>query len=190
VRWCTASVTWSSLVGVAALAAGFAAGSTALVGFGLDSLVDGGASVALIWRLRHELHGERTGEEVERRAARIVGALLGVIALYLIARAVVSLAEHSAPSSTTVGLVLTAASIVALPILGLNKLRLSRTLASQALRADGVLSVAGAALAGAALAGIELSTVLGVWWADSVAALLIALVLARESLLTLRSGVV
>lgn len=188
VLWCAASVVWAVLVGAAALVAGFVASSTALVGFGLDSLVDGGASATLVWRFRHELHGERPGHELERQAARVVGALLGVIALYLIVRAVIALAEHSGPSSSTVGLILTAASIIVLPVLGANKLRLSRSLASQTLRADGVLSVAGAALAAAALIGLALSTSLDLWWADSIAALLIALMLGRESVLTLRAG--
>ena len=125
---------------------------------------------------------------MERQAARVVGALLGVIALYLIVRAVIALAEHSGPSSSTVGLILTAASIIVLPVLGANKLRLSRSLASQTLRADGVLSVAGAALAAAALIGLALSTGLDLWWADSIAALLIAVMLGRESVLTLRAG--
>jgi divalent metal cation (Fe/Co/Zn/Cd) transporter len=187
VRWSAASVAWAALVGAAALAAGFVASSTALIGFGLDSLVDGGASATLVWRFRHELHGERPGHELERRAAGIVGVLLGVIAAYLTTRAVIALAEHSGPSSSAVGLVLTATSIVVLPVLGLNKLRLARSLASQTLRADAVLSLAGAGLAGAALIGLVLSTGLDVWWADSIAALLIALVLARESVRTLRA---
>ena len=67
VLWCAASVVWAVLVGAAALVAGFVASSTALVGFGLDSLVDGGASATLVWRFRHELHGERPGHEWSAR---------------------------------------------------------------------------------------------------------------------------
>jgi divalent metal cation (Fe/Co/Zn/Cd) transporter len=178
---------WAALVGFASVAAGLASSSTALVGFGLDSLVDGGASVALFWRFRQEAHGHRPGHELERRAAGVVAVLLGLIALYLIVRASIALAEHQGPSASPVGIVVTSASVVVLPVLGLSKLRLSRSLGSQALRADGVLSTAGAALAAAALAGLALSSSLGLWWADSVAALLIAAVLAREGSVTWRS---
>ena len=188
IRWCAASVAWAALVGAAAIGAGLAAGSTALVGFGLNSLVDGGASVTLVWRFRQELQGLQPSHQVETRAARVVGALLALIALYLVVRASIALAEHSGPSASPLGITLSGASIAVLPVLGLNKLRLARSLGSQALRADGVLSAAGAALAAAALAGLALSTGLDLWWADSVAALLIALALVRESVLTLRSS--
>jgi len=174
-------------VGLAAIGSGVVSSSVALVGFGLDSLVDGGASVALVWRFQQEAHGDRPGHELERRAAGVVAALLGLIALYLAVRATIALTEHEGPSATPVGIVVTTASILVLPVLGLNKLRLSRLLDSQALRADGVLSTAGAALAAAALAGLALSEGGGHWWADSVAALLIAAVLVRESVLTWRS---
>jgi len=188
ILWCSASVAWAAIAGIASLVAGFVSGSTALVGFGLDSTLDGGASATLVWRFRREAHGQRPGDQLERRAARIVGILLLLVAAYLILRAVVALADHSGPSSSPVGLTLTAASVLVLPVLGSRKLRLAGPLGSQALRADGVLSVAGAALAAAALAGLALSTSLDLWWADSVAALLIAVTLAREGMLTLQSA--
>ena len=175
-------------MGAASVAAGAAAGSIALVGFGLDSLVDGGASATLVWRFREEEHGHRPSHELERRAAQVVGALLAVIAVYLAVRASVALAEESGPDGSVVGVVLTAGSIVVLPVLSIAKLRLSRSLESQALRADGVLSGAGAALAAATLIALALSTSFDWWWADSAAALLIAAVLGRESVITLRAS--
>jgi len=176
------------MAGGASLIAGFAAGSTALVGFGLDSMLDGGASATLVWRFRREERGARPARELERTAARIVGVLLALVAAYLVVRAAVALAQGSGPSGTAVGVTLTAASVLILPGLGTRKLRLAGPLRSQALRADGVLSAAGAALAAAALISLALSTGLDLRWADSVAALLIALILVRESLLTLRAG--
>jgi divalent metal cation (Fe/Co/Zn/Cd) transporter len=186
ILWCSASVAWAAVAGIASLVAGFVAGSIALVGFGLDSILDGGASATLVWRFRQEAQGQCPGDQLERRAARIVGILLLLVAAYLILRAVVALVEHSGPSASPVGLTLAAASGLVLPVLGSRKLRLAGPLGSQALHADGVLSVAGAALAAAALAGLALSTSLDLWWADSVAALLIAVTLARESVLTLQ----
>lgn len=118
----------------------------------------------------------------------MVGALLAVIAVYLAVRASFALAEESGPDGSLVGVVLTGASIVVLPVLSIAKLRLSRSLESQALRADGVLSGAGAALAAATLIALALSTSFDWWWADSAAALLIAAVLGRESVITLRAS--
>jgi divalent metal cation (Fe/Co/Zn/Cd) transporter len=188
VRWCTASLTWSALVGIAALIAGRAADSTALLGFGLESLLDGGASAMLVRRFTHELNGHEAPHHLERTAARVIGTLLGLIVLYLVARAAHALATHHEPSTTAVGVSLSAASIVVLPILARAKLRLARALASPALRADGVLSAGGTGLAAATVIGLALSTGLGLWWADSVAALAIAATLARESVGTLRAS--
>jgi divalent metal cation (Fe/Co/Zn/Cd) transporter len=186
VRWCAASVVWALLVGATSVAAGLAAGSTALVGFGLDSLVDGGASATLVWRFTHERRGTRSAELLERRAARIVGGILLVIGVYLVARATVALAEASGPESSPLGMTLTAASVLVLPVLASAKLRLAVALRSRALRADGVLSGAGAALAAAALLGLALSTGIDWWWGDAVAALFIAAALLREGVGTLR----
>jgi divalent metal cation (Fe/Co/Zn/Cd) transporter len=188
VRWSGASLAWALLVGGASVVAGVIAASTALVGFGLDSLLDGGASAVLLWRFREELRGHPHSHRLEQRAARVVGVLLTLIALYLVIRSSIALSDHTAPSASTVGLILTGASLFVLPVLAIAKLRLSERLGSRALRADAFLSGAGAALAAAALIGLALSTGLDLWWADSVAALLIAVMLSRESILTLRAS--
>ena len=178
---------WALLVAFASLAAGFAANSTALVGFGLSSFVDGTASLVLVQRFRHERLDLRPSDELERRAVQAIGVILILIAVYLAVRAVIALAEGSGPESSPLGVVLTTASVLVLPFLARAKLRLAGPLESQALRADGVLSAAGAGLAGATLAGLALTTTLDWWWADSVAALTIATVLLREGSLTLQS---
>jgi divalent metal cation (Fe/Co/Zn/Cd) transporter len=180
IRWCALSVGWALLVGAASLAAGLAAGSTALVGFGLNSLVDGTASTILVWRFRQERLGLRTSAELERRAALVVGVILVLIAFFLAARAFAALADQEGAESSALGIALTSASMLVLPLLATMKLRLARSLASQALRADGVLSGAGAVLAAATLIGLVLNSTLDWWWADSVAALLIAAALLRE----------
>jgi divalent metal cation (Fe/Co/Zn/Cd) transporter len=187
IRWCALSVAWALLVAVTSLAAGFAADSTALVGFGLASLLDGTASSVLVRRFRHERLDLRPSDELERRAAQAIGAVMFLIAGYLAVRAVIALADGSGPESSALGVVLTGASILVLPVLAVAKLRLAKPLASQALRADGVISAAGAVLAAATLLGLVLNTALDLWWADSIAALLIAVVLAREGGLTLQS---
>ena len=188
IRWSAVSVAWGVLVGATSLGAGVSAESVALVGFGLDSLVDGAVSVILVWRFRHERLSTRSVEELERRAARLVGVALALIAVYLAVRGVAALAEGAGPESSPLGLALTTASVVFLPVLSRAKLRLARPLESQALRADGILTAAAAALAAATLLALAADAALGWWWADSVAALLIAATLLRESTLTLHTN--
>ena len=188
VRWSAVSLAWASLTGAASVGAGLIASSSALVGFGLNSLLDGGASAVLVWRFSEELRGHPHSHRLEQRAARLIGFLLAVIAIYLVVRSVVALAGHHGPSASTVGLILTGASLFVLPVLARAKLRISRRLGSRALRADAFLSGAGATLAAAALLGLALSTGLDLWWADSVAAILIAVGLMREGVLTMRAS--
>lgn len=187
ISWSALSVAWALLVAVMSLAAGFAANSTALVGFGLSSLVDGIASTILVRRFRHERLDLKPSDELERRAAQGIGVILLLIGVYLSIRAVMALADESRPDASSLGIVLTSASVIVLPVLAMAKLRLAGPLGSQALRADGVLSAAGALLAAATLCALALEVVLDLWWADSIAALLIAAILLREGTLTLRS---
>ena len=188
IRWCALSVAWAAVAGASAVVVGLEAGSVALVGFGADSITDGLASGVLVWRFRRERSGERDVHLVEHRAAQAVGAILILIALYVSASAVAALAEHSAPDRSTAGLVLTAASILVLPVLARAKLRLSGSLHSRALRGDGVLSLAGAVLAGITLASLALNAALGWWWSDSIAALVIAALLLREGWRTTKAS--
>jgi divalent metal cation (Fe/Co/Zn/Cd) transporter len=186
IRWSVGSVAWGLLVGCGSLAAGLSADSTALVGFGLSSLVDGIASCVLVWRFRHEQLGTRAIHEVERRAAYVIGTILMVVALYVTAKATFALFQHSGPGTSSLGIVLTGASFLVLPVLSRAKLRLARPLGSRALRADGVLSGAGAVLAAAVLTGLALDDLFDLWWADSVVAIGIAVALVREGGLSVR----
>jgi divalent metal cation (Fe/Co/Zn/Cd) transporter len=183
VWWCGLSVVWTVLAGATALIAGLVVGSVALIGFGADSIVDGSASAVLVWRFGAEKSGTINVDVVERRAARLVGGILVLIGVYLAVAAVVAMANHSHPEHTVVGVVLTAASVLVLPVLARAKLRLSNQLGSSALHGDGVLSLAGAALAAATLVSLLVESAFGWWWADAVAALLIAAILLREGCL-------
>jgi divalent metal cation (Fe/Co/Zn/Cd) transporter len=187
VWWCALSVTWATVTGATALIAGLVAGSVALIGYGADSIVDGSASAVLAWRFRAERSGARHADVVERRAARVVGAILVVIGLYLVVAAAFALANRSHPQSIPVGTALTAASVLVLPVLAKAKLRLARQLDSSALHGDGVLSLAGAVLAAATLISLLLDSAFGWWWIDAVAALLIAGTLLREGWLISRA---
>ena len=179
IRWCALSVGWAALAGSCSFVAGLGASSNALVAFGASSLLDGTASAILIWRFRHERSGADV-DAVELRAASAVGMVMAAVALYLAFRSVNALAEQSGPERSTVGIALTAASALVLPILARAKLRLAAPLSSPGLRGDGVLSLAGAMLALATLLSLVADAALGWWWADSVAACLIATLLFIE----------
>lgn len=187
-RWSVASVAWSLLVGGSSVAVGLSVDSTALVGVGLNSLLDGVASTVLVWRFRHERVGVRPSHELERRASLLVGGALVLIAFYVAARALMALAEMSGPEPSALGIGLATASMLVLPVLANAKIQLGEALDSRALRADGVLSGAGAALAAAALIGFGLSEAFAWWWPDAIAAIMIALVLLREGGLTARAA--
>ena len=174
------SVGWAVLAGAIALTAGLAAASVALIGFGADSIVDGTASIVLVWRFRSERSGARHADSIERVAARAVGAILALIGIYLAIVAVADLAGHSHPDGTAVGVTLTAAGVLVLPVLARAKLRLATALDSSALHGDGVLSLAGAVLAAATLISLLANSAFGWWWADAVAGLFISATLLRE----------
>jgi divalent metal cation (Fe/Co/Zn/Cd) transporter len=182
---CTCSVAWAALAGVASIAAGARTGSVALLAFGLDSVIDGSASAALVWRFRLELRRAGRPVHAERTAARVVAVAMIAAALYVAAQAARSLIAGEHPGQSAIGIVLLAGSLVVLPVLGSIKLRLAGRLRSRALRGDGILSTAGAALAAVALAGLAVNRTLGWWWADPAAASLIAAFLFREGWRTL-----
>lgn len=174
-----ASVLWGALAAVAGIAIGLASGSLSLLGFGLDSAIDSMASVALVWRFHIEGTDPERAERVEHLADRIVGAVLMVAAAALTVgaiRALLSQGEiHEAPGQ----LLLLGASLLILPPLAIAKRRVAGRLGSQALRNDSLLTGAAAVLALVALGALALSD-LGLWWADAVGSIVIAVVLARE----------
>ena len=139
-------------------------------------------------RFRHEHLGKGDADPVERRAGYAVGAAMIGVALYLTVSAISALASSSKPETSAIGIAITTASLVVFPVLARAKLRLAGPLGSTALRGDGVLSLAGAILAGATLASLALDSLLGWWWADAVAALLIAAILLGEGSRTVSSA--
>ncbi|MCU1455881.1 MAG: cation transporter [Acidimicrobiales bacterium] len=175
------SVAWALVVGVAAVASGLAAHALALVGFGLDAVVDGSASAVLVWRFRVEHREPERAERVEHLAHRAVAMTLIAIAGYLVIGAITSLVTRSVPRSTAIGTGLAVASVLVLPVLAAWKVRLAGQLESGALRTDGVLSAAGALLGSFALLATALHHLFGWWWSDAAAALLIAVALVREA---------
>jgi len=184
-------VAWNLLGGILSIAAGAVAGSVALIGFGVDSFVEAASAIVVGWRVAVELRGRspQRAEQVERRASRFAGGLLLALALYIVveaARRLLGFGREAEPSA--LGIVLTALSLVVMPLLGWAKLRTAAVLASGALRADAYETIACAWLSLTTLAGLGLNAGLGWWWADPLAALLLVPLLTREGLAGLRAG--
>jgi divalent metal cation (Fe/Co/Zn/Cd) transporter len=180
-----ATLAWNLVEGVVAIAAGTLSSSVALIGFGVDSFVETASAAVVGWRLRAELRGRspEAAEAIERRTARIAGALLLLLALYITIDAGRRLAGFGEEArESLVGIVLTAVSLAVMPVLGWAKLRTARALESGALRADAYETVACAWLSLTTLVGLLLNATLGWWWADPLAALLLVPLIVREGL--------
>ena len=185
--WLSAlSVAWNGAAGSAAIYAAMASGSLSLLGFGVDAVIDSIASVALIWRFVIESRQPARAARVERTAERLVGLTLIVLAVYLGVGSVGSLAAHAQPEPSSASLALLLASVVVLPPLAIAKYRVAAQLDSGALRLDSILTAVAAVLAAISLASLAASDVLGLWWADAVAALVVGAILLREGWQSLR----
>jgi divalent metal cation (Fe/Co/Zn/Cd) transporter len=175
------TIGYNVLEAIVALGAGIVAGSVALVGFGLDSVIEVTASGAAQWRLRSDLDHARR-ERVERATLRIIGWSFLALAGYVVVDSANALLRHEPPERSVVGLVLLALSSVVMPVLARAKRRVARAMTSRALEADAMQTSLCAYLSVVALAGVALNAVLGWWWADPVAALAMTPIIAREGL--------
>lgn len=173
------TVGWNLCEGVIAVAAGTAAGSTALVGFGLDSFIESSSGAALIWRLRAAGGGD---ERRERVALKLVGASLLLLAAYVAADAVWSLAKREPPEVSVVGVALAAVSLVVMPLLARAKRRVAARINSRALAADSRQTDICAYLSAILLAGLAANAAFGWWWADPAAALAMTPIILKEGL--------
>ena len=174
------SIGWSGVAGSIAIVAALAGGSLSLLGFGVDAVIDAVASAALVWRFAVEGRQPERAHRVEQTAERVVGLALIALAVYLVGGSGRSLAIQAHPETSTLSVVLLLASTGLLPLLAVAKYRVARRLASGALRADSVLTAAAALLAAISLASLAATEAYGFWWADAVAALIVAVILARE----------
>lgn len=171
------TITWNILEAVVALVAGWLAGSIALVGFGLDSIIETISGVALLWRLRQR--GDRESQ-AESRAVRIVGLTFFALAAYVTYESVGDLWFRKRPEESLLGIVLAAVSLVVMPVLARAKRRVARQLGSRALAADAMETLLCSLLSFTLLLGLGLNAVLGWWWADPVAALAMVVFMVRE----------
>jgi divalent metal cation (Fe/Co/Zn/Cd) transporter len=170
-----ASVAYNVVEAVVAIAAGVAAGSVALVGFGLDSVVEVSSGLIILWQFRHRLPESR-----ERRALRLMALSFFALAAYVGVESVRALLSGSDPDASPVGIGLAVASLSVMPVLSWAQRRTGRALGSRAVVADSTQTMLCSYLSAVLLVGLLLDATLGWSWADPVAGLLIAAVAVRE----------
>ncbi len=169
-----ATLAWN-VVGIVVLAvAAISARSVALAGFGLDSLIEIGASAVVIW----ELSG--TGAERQRRALRLIGFAFAALAIYLLTQSTVVLATGYHPRHSLLGIVWTSVTALAMFALAAGKSATGRALDNPVLRTEGRVTLVDGILATAVLAGLALNAGLGWWWADPAAGYVLVIYAARE----------
>jgi divalent metal cation (Fe/Co/Zn/Cd) transporter len=179
-RWLAwASLAWMTVEGAVGLAAGLTAGSIALVGWALSSVVEGLASVIVIWRFT----GSRTlSATAEERAQKAVAISFWLLAPYVAVESIRDLAGQHRPETTLLGIALTISSLLLMPALGVAKQRLGTRLESSATAGEGNQNLLCAYLAAAVLAGLIANSLWGWWWVDPLAGLAVAAMAVREGL--------
>jgi divalent metal cation (Fe/Co/Zn/Cd) transporter len=170
------TIAWNSLEAIIAVAFGIAARSIALIGFGLDSLVEVFAASVVVWQLRG------VNDERERRALRLIALSFFALAAYVTVEAVRDLVFASEASESVPGIILAAVSLTIMPLLALGKNRTGHQMGSQTLIADSKETLLCSYLAIILLVGLVLNATVGWWWADPVAGLGIAYLAVREGL--------
>lgn len=178
------TIGWNSLEAIAALVAALLAGSIALVAFGFDSLIEVASSSALLWRLRLDAPERR--ERAEARALRVVGILFLLLAAYVLFDSVKSLIALRPPRASYLGIGVTVAALVVMPLLAQGKRKVAAAINSRAMKADSRQTDVCFYLSAITLAGLALNALVGWWWADPVAALLMTPLIAREGIEALR----
>lgn len=171
------SLAWMTVEGVVAITAALVSGSVALLGFGIDSAIEGLASVIVIWRFTG---ARRISEHAEERAQKAVAVSFFLLAPYIAQDAVRALLDGDHASTSWVGIALALGSIVVMPLLGRAKQNVGRALGSAATAGEGAQNLLCAYMAAGVIVGLAANAALGWWWLDPVIALVIAGVAVRE----------
>jgi divalent metal cation (Fe/Co/Zn/Cd) transporter len=172
-----ASMAWMTAEAAVAITSGIIASSIALIGFGLDSVIEFFAASVVVWQLRGAVSEER-----ETRALRLIGVTFFALAAYLAIESISDLLSQTRPGQSSPGIAVTAAALVVMPLLAVAKRRTGQILGNRTLIADAAESAFCALTSAAALLGLGLNAWLGWWWADPAAALVIAALAVREGI--------
>ena len=171
-----ATLSWNVVGTVVLVVSALAAGSVALAGFGVDSLIEIVASAVVVWQLKGE-----AGSGRERRALRIIAIAFVLLAIYIAVQSAVTLSSHSHPGHSTLGIVWLAATVLAMFGLAAGKRDTGKRLGNPVLQTESRVTVIDGALAATVLAGVVLNAALGWWWADPLSALVILIYGLREA---------
>ena len=179
-KWLTwATIAYNGVEAVLSIGAGILAGSIALVGFGLDSIIELTSSGAGLWRLRADATPAARAR-AERLTLRTIGVCFLLLAVYVLADAVVALVARQAPEGSPLGIGVAVASVVTMPLLARAKRRVAAQLSSRALTAEARQTQLCMYLSAILLVGLVLNATFGWWWADPVAALVMVPIMAWE----------
>lgn len=173
------SLAWMTVEGAVAIGAGLVASSIALIGFGLDSVVEGFASLVIVWRFASS---RMFSHAAETRAQKLVAVQFFLLAPYVGIESVRALVDGQRPEESLVGIALAAGSVVLMPLLGIAKQRIADRIGSAATKGEGRQNLLCAYMAAALLVGLLGNALVGAWWLDPVVGLLIAGLAVREGL--------
>lgn len=176
------TIGWNVLEAVISIGAGLLAGSIALIGFGVDSLIEGASGTVLLWRLRDGEAGQRR----EQTALKLVGWSLLALAAYVAFDAAKSLVQGEEPQSSIPGILIAALSLIVMPLLARAKRKVAAGLNSMAMAADSTQTDICAYLSAILLGGLGLNALFGWWWADPIAGLIMVPIITKEGLEALR----
>jgi divalent metal cation (Fe/Co/Zn/Cd) transporter len=175
------TIAWNMLEGLLSVIAGALAGSIALVGFGIDSFIEVTSAGALLWRMHVDADVERR-ERSGRLALRIVGGCFVALAIYIAVDSIKTLLAREVPERSVFGVVIAVVSLVVMPLLARAKRRVAARLNSAAMEADSRQTDFCMYLSAILLVGLALNWLLGWWWADPVAALVMVPIIANEGI--------
>ena len=173
------TIAWNTIEGLVAVVTGVIAGSISPVGFGIDSFIEVTSGAVLLWRMSVDAR-ESERERNERRALRIVGFCFLVLAVYIAFESGSDLWFKRAPEHSIPGIILACVSLVVMPLLSRSKRKVGHALKSVAMHADAKQTQFCTYLSAILLVGLILNAAFGLWWADPVAALIMAPMIAKE----------
>lgn len=179
------TIVWNSLEGLVAVVAGAMAGSISLIGFGVDSFIEVTSGAALLWRISIDAD-ERKRERIEMISLRVVGAGFLALAVYVAYVGIKDLVFQKPPEHSIPGIILACVSLVVMPLLSRAKRRVGTALRSAAMKADARQTEFCTYLSAILLGGLLLNAAWGLWWADPIAAQIMAPVIAKEGIDGLR----
>jgi divalent metal cation (Fe/Co/Zn/Cd) transporter len=180
------TIAWNTLEGLIAVVAGIIAGSISLVGFGLDSFIEVASGATLLWRMSVDADAQ-SRERNERLSLKIVGSCFIALSIYIAYRAALDLFGAKSPEQSIPGIALACVSLIVMPVLSRAKRRVGVQLGSAAMQADAKQTDFCFYLSGILLVGLVLNALFGWWWADPLAALIMAPIIAKEGVENLQA---